>query len=70
MIIQYKLKTKDIFDLDSRLAEVQEIREWICELVEWKEDLFEIRYHSSGSRLSIWFENEKHAIMCALRWTN
>lgn len=66
--VQIKLKTNYIWDIDSRLEEVQTLREWICEQCDWDKDRFEIRIHSSGSIMDVWFENETDAIMCTLRW--
>ena len=66
--VQIKLKTNYIWDLDSRLDEVRTLREWICEQCTWDEDKFEIKIHSQGAIMDVWFENETDAVMCALRW--
>jgi len=66
--VNVKLRTTNLFDIESRINEVLVIREWVEQLVEYNEDLFEIRYRSSGESLDIWFEEEKHALMCELRW--
>ena len=63
------LKTKDIYDLDARMNEIMEITEWIKSLVHWHEDQFEIKYLSSNQALDVWFKEEKHAIICAMRWS-
>jgi hypothetical protein len=68
MNIQITLKTNDIWDVESRVNEVTEIREWIEELVEWDRDLYQIRFHSSGQRMVVWFEHDKHAMLFMLRW--
>jgi hypothetical protein len=69
MNIQITLKTTDHWDVESRLNEVTAIREWIEELVEWNQDLYQIRFHSSGHRMIVWFEHDKHAMLFKLRWS-
>jgi hypothetical protein len=68
MNIQITLKTNDIWDITSRVNEIAEIREYICELVEWDDTLFDIRYHSSGRKMIVWFEQDEHALLFKLRW--
>lgn len=67
MNVQITLKA-DVFDSQQRLDEIISIREWICELVEWKEGLFEIRYHMSGKKMIVWFEEDEHALLFKLRY--
>ena len=62
------LKSKDFWNIKSRLDEVADIRDWIFELVEWNKDKFYIRYLSATEQLDIWFEEERHAVACALKW--
>lgn len=64
--VKIQLKTKDIWDVDSRVREVAAIRDWVTELAGWDDDRFEIQL-SSGC-IYAWFEDEKQAVMCALRW--
>ena len=66
--ITIPLRNTDIFQIDLRIEEVQVIREWILDLTNHDESKFEIRYMSTGDCLKIWFENDKHATICALRW--
>ena len=63
------LKSRDLWNINSRLDEIADIRDWILELVEWNKDKFYIRYLSATERLDIWFEEERHAVACALRWS-
>ena len=65
--VKIKLQTTNIWDLYPRIKEVQEIRDWIKEQCGWQEDRFEIKIHSSGGIMDVWFEDEEHALMCALR---
>ena len=51
-----------------RIDEVKAIREWVDELVLWDKQQYEINIHSSGT-MDIWFANEQHAALCALRWS-
>lgn len=67
-LVTVPLTNNDIFDLQSRIEEVHIIREWVCELVGWDETKFKIRYLGSSDSLNIWFDDEKHAMLCALRW--
>lgn len=68
MNVQIDLKSSS-FNLAGRIEEVMAIREWITELVCWDESLFKISFHSSKSAVIVWFENDEHATMCALRWS-
>lgn len=52
-----------------RIDEVKAIREWVDELVLWDKEQYEIDIHSSGTIMDIWFANEQHAALCALRWS-
>ena len=69
MNIQIDLKINDLFDVEGRLARLQEIKDWIDELVEWDANLYEIRYHSSGQKMIVWFENVEHAMLFKLVWS-
>jgi hypothetical protein len=68
MNIQVNLKTNNVWDVESRVREVSEIREWIAELVDWDDTLYSIRFHSSGNRMVVWFEHDEHALLFKLRW--
>lgn len=52
-----------------RIDEVKAIREWVDELVLLDKEQYEIDIHSSGTIMDIWFANEQHAALCALRWS-
>ena len=69
MNVRIKLRTRNIFDVESRLIEVEEIREWIRELVEWDDDKFSIKFSHEGCVMVVWFDDPEHAIMCKLRWS-
>ena len=66
--VRIRLKSNYLWNVESRVNEIREIRDWVNEQCGWTEDRFEVHIHSSGSIMDIWFENEKDAIMCALRW--
>lgn len=66
--VSIKLKTNDIFDVESRTAEVREIHEWIEQLVRWDSTQYRLRYKTLGY-INVWFKQEKHAIFCSLRWS-
>lgn len=67
-LVRVKLKSKVLWDIESRIKEVQTIRDWVFEQCDWNVDRFEIKLHSQGSIMDIWFENEKDATICVLRW--
>ncbi len=64
--VNIKLKTKDVFDVESRLAEINQLRTWLDELTEWQPDGYTMRFHSSGQRVMIWFKEQEAAIICKL----
>ncbi len=66
--VQIKLRTKSIWDVEARVEEVGEIRDWIKQQCGWDPDSYEIKFRSTDSILDVWFEDERDAIMCALRW--
>jgi len=68
MNVQITLKTTNHWDVESRVEEVTKIREWVEELVEWDSDLFQIRFHSSGQKMIVWFEHDEHAMFFKLKW--
>jgi hypothetical protein len=69
--VQVKLKLRDIFELEHRLEELNYIRAWLDELVEWQPDAFTIKYYDrgNGAVIDVWFADERHAMICALRWS-
>lgn len=63
------LHTNDIFNIDARMAEVVEIKEWLDAQVNWQPDQYELKFLAHSNALNIWFKDEKHATMCKLRWS-
>lgn len=71
--MSYSVKVKlltdiNLFDIQTRVEEVHTIRDWVMELVGYDETLFDMKYMSDGEYLNIWFDDEKHAMVCQLRW--
>lgn len=64
--VNIKLKTKDVFDIESRLAEINQLRTWLDEITEWQPDGYTMKFHSSGQRIMIWFKDQEAAIICKL----
>ncbi len=62
------LKT-DIWDVHSRVIEVNEIRDWAMELVNGDSGLFNIKFQSAGQNLIVWFEHDEHATAFALKYS-
>jgi hypothetical protein len=69
MIVRIKLKDHFLFDIDSRVAEVIALRDWLDELVEWDRSKYELKVHAQGTRAIIVFDEIEHAILCKLRWS-
>jgi hypothetical protein len=67
--VSIRLRTTNIWDVDSRIDEVCNIRDWVNEQCGWAEDRFEIRIHSMGGVMDVWFEDIEDALMCKLRWS-
>ena len=67
--VPVKLKIRNDLDWEERLIEVNELRAWLDEITEWQPGMYELKFHSSGSRCVAWFAEEQHAVLCALRWT-
>lgn len=67
--VRIRLKSNHLWDVQPRVEEISEIRDWVKQQCGWAEDRFEVKIHSSGSIMDIWFEDEKDAVMCALRWS-
>jgi hypothetical protein len=66
--VRIPLKTTNIFDIDGRVQEVTDIREWIDAQVHWADDQYDMKYLAGHFALHIWFKQEKYATMCRLRW--
>jgi hypothetical protein len=67
--VRIKLQSDDIWDIDSRVDEIREIRDWVNEQCDWSEDRFEIKIHQMGGVMDVWFENPQDAVMCSLKWS-
>jgi hypothetical protein len=68
--VPVRLKTRDlVWDPEARLIEFNELRAWLDELTEWQPNMYDLRFHSSGRQCIAWFADERHAMLCALRWT-
>lgn len=67
--VRIKLKTSNIFDIDTRVEEVKEIKEWIDAVTHWQPEQYDWKYLSSTAELDVWFKDERSATMCRLRWT-
>ena len=63
-----KLTDNNIYDITSRLEEIHMIRQWINELVKYDETKYQMSYMATGDSIKIWFDDEKHAMLCQLRW--
>ena len=66
--VRIQLKTTDIFDIRARSEEIQTIIEYLDDLTDWRSNMYDIKYLSAHSELEVWFKEEQHAVMCALRW--
>lgn len=66
--VKIHLKTADVWNIEDRIAEVHTIRYWVDELTEWQEDMYSVNIHNSAGIMDIWFKEENHAVLCALRW--
>ena len=66
--VQISLNPIDVNDTDIRIIEIQELKAWIDDLVEWQPDQYAMNIHSSASKIDIWFKEDRHAMVCALRW--
>jgi hypothetical protein len=68
--VPVRLKTRDlIWDWEGHLIELNELRAWLDEITEWRLGMYELRFHSSGCQCVAWFADERHAVLCALRWS-
>jgi len=71
--VQIKIKTQNIWNIDKRVLEVNQIRAWLDELVEWQPDAYSMRYRHNfpgiGPIIDVWFKHEHHATACTLRWS-
>ncbi len=69
--VPVRLKIRDwrAVDVEDRLIELNELRVWLDQITEWQPDMYELRFHSSGSQCVAWFADEQHAMLCALRWS-
>jgi hypothetical protein len=66
---QVKLKTRSIWNIDDRITEVAQIRVWLDELTDWQPDAYSMKYYTKDNVIDVWFEQEQHAVACALKWS-
>lgn len=66
--VKFKLRTEHVYDIESRLNEINQLRAWLDELTEWQPDMYSLRFHSSGQSVVAWFKQQDHAAMFALKW--
>ena len=67
--VRIKLKTANILDIDARLSEIRALHEYLNELTEWQPYMYDIKYLFAHSGVEVWFKEEQHAMMFALRWS-
>lgn len=67
--VPIRLRTRNIWDVEDRLIEINEIRTWLDEITDWQLDMYELRFHSSGQKCVAWFADEQHAMLCALKYS-
>jgi hypothetical protein len=67
--VPVRLKIRNDLDWEERLIEVNELRAWLDKITEWQLGMYELKFHSSGSQCVAWFADERHAVLCALRWS-
>lgn len=67
--VKIQLKQHDILAIDLAIEEIQTIRDWIDALVEWQPDMYSMNIHNSKHICDVWFLEERHALLCALRWS-
>lgn len=65
--VRIKLLPVLFWDTTPQFIEVLAIKDWVTEQCNWNEDKFEIKIHSRNI-MDVWFEHEKDAVICALRW--
>jgi hypothetical protein len=65
--VKISLRTT-IFDLQGRMHEIDEMREWVNVLVNWEYSQYLYNVITVTNEVYFWFKQEKHAMMCALRW--
>ena len=67
--VPVRLKIRNDLAWEERLIEVNELRAWLDKITEWQPGMYELKFHSSGSQCVAWFAEERHAVLCALRWS-
>ena len=67
--VRIRLRTTDIFDIRARSEEIQEIREYLDDLTSWQPNMYTIKYLLAHDSIEVWFMEEQHAVMFALRWS-
>jgi hypothetical protein len=67
--VPVRLKIRNDLAWEERLIEVNELRAWLDKITEWQPGMYELKFHSSGRQCVAWFAEERHAVLCALRWS-
>ena len=62
------LRHRDFWDVDGGIQEIRNIMDWIHELVEWQENMYQVKMRSTSRCMDVWFCHEHHAVACALKW--
>ncbi len=66
--VKLPLKHADIFDIQGAVEEIHILRDWLDALVGWQPNMYSMKIHSQGRVVDIWFLEERHALLCTLRW--
>lgn len=66
-LVRVQLKTTKIYEVDDRLNEINKLKDMLETIVEWQPNQYSWQIHSSAAIIDIWFKEEQHAILCALR---
>ena len=66
--VRIKLRATDIYDMAARKEELEAIIEYLDDLTGWQPFMYEIKFLSAPGELDVWFKEEQHAVMFALRW--
>lgn len=66
--VKIRLRQNNVWDIESAVEEIQHIRDWVDELTEWQPNMYSMNIHNSGHICDIWFLEERHALLCTLRW--
>lgn len=57
-----------ISDFYSSVTQLQALKDWLDELVEWQPNQYQWVVRLNGT-IDIWFANPEHAVICSLIWS-